>query len=316
MPGELAVPLGAGLGRAADDQRGAGLVDEDRVDLVDDREVVAALHEVGLAPGHVVAQVVEAELVVRAVGDVAQVLLAAERGRLAGDDRADGQAQEPVHPAHPLGVAGGEVVVGGDHVHAVAGERVQVRRQHAGQGLALTGLHLGDVAEVQRRTAHELHAVVPLAERAGGRLADDGERLGQQRVEGLPVGVPLLELVGLGPQLGVGQRDRRRRRATRPHRRSWRVVGGACPRRHGEVSGTPHPQRRRPALARSLRCRAGSALRSLPAVAHDPARPRPRPARFPHRAAPGDADDAARRRQPARRPGRVSPTTPRPAPPG
>ena len=106
-------------------------------------------------------------------------------GPLAGQDRADGEAEEAVHPAHPLGVAGGQVVVGGDHVHAVAGQRVEVGRQHAGQGLALTGLHLGDVAQVQRGAAHELHAVVPLAQRAGGGLADDGERLGQQLVEGL-----------------------------------------------------------------------------------------------------------------------------------
>src|SRR3712207_6901915 len=45
--------------------------DEDRVDLVDDGVEVPALDQVGLAPGHVVAQVVEAELVVGAVRDVA-----------------------------------------------------------------------------------------------------------------------------------------------------------------------------------------------------------------------------------------------------
>ena len=44
-PRELDVPAGGLVGRAADDQRGPGLVDEDRVDLVDDREVVAALHD-------------------------------------------------------------------------------------------------------------------------------------------------------------------------------------------------------------------------------------------------------------------------------
>jgi len=44
--GELGVPAGGLLGRAGDDQRGPRLVDEDRVDLVDDREVVAALHQV------------------------------------------------------------------------------------------------------------------------------------------------------------------------------------------------------------------------------------------------------------------------------
>src|SRR3712207_1863762 len=96
QPRELAVPAlhRRVAGRTADDQRGAGLVDEDRVDLVDDGEVVPALHQVGVVPGHVVAQVVEAELVVRAVGDVAGVLLTAVRRALAGEDHADREAQE------------------------------------------------------------------------------------------------------------------------------------------------------------------------------------------------------------------------------
>ena len=43
---------------------------EDGVDLVDDRVVELALHVVERAELHVVAQVVEAELVILAVGDV------------------------------------------------------------------------------------------------------------------------------------------------------------------------------------------------------------------------------------------------------
>jgi hypothetical protein len=80
-PGELGVPLRRLVGRTADDQRCARLVDEDGVDLVDDGEVVAALHQLGRAPRHVVAQVVEAELVVRAVGDVAGVRRRRTSGR-------------------------------------------------------------------------------------------------------------------------------------------------------------------------------------------------------------------------------------------
>ncbi len=68
--GELVVELLRVVGATRDDERRARLVDEDRVDLVDDREVVAALHLVVGGHGHVVAQVVEAELVVGAVGDV------------------------------------------------------------------------------------------------------------------------------------------------------------------------------------------------------------------------------------------------------
>ena len=78
------VEVGAVVERAGNDQRRARLVDQDRVDLVDDGVDVAALHHVLEPVFHVVAQIVEAELVVGAVGDVAVVLLLAlgrRRGR-------------------------------------------------------------------------------------------------------------------------------------------------------------------------------------------------------------------------------------------
>ena len=128
---------------------GTGLIDEDGIDLIDDGVVVTALHEVGLLPCHVVTQVVEAELVVGAVGDVSVVLLAALRRLLLGDDAADVHAEETVDTAHQLALVAGEVVVDGDHVHALAFESVQIGGQGGDQGLAFTGLHFGDVAPVQ-----------------------------------------------------------------------------------------------------------------------------------------------------------------------
>jgi len=168
---------------------------------------VAALHALLDRPRHVVAQVVEAELVVGAVRDVGGVLHAAHVGAHVGEDAADLEAEEAVDATHPLGVALGEVVVDRDDVHALARQRVEVRRQRRDERLALTGLHLGDVAEVQRRAAHELDVVVPLAERALGGLADGGEGLRQELVEGLAVDVPLLVLVGLRAELGIGEVD-------------------------------------------------------------------------------------------------------------
>jgi hypothetical protein len=100
--GRTPVPLGRLVGGAGDDQRGARLVDEDRVDLVDDREVVAALDQLLLRPRHVVAQVVEAELVVRAVGDVAGVLRAALGGDMLARMTPTDRPEEAVDPAHPL----------------------------------------------------------------------------------------------------------------------------------------------------------------------------------------------------------------------
>ena len=61
------------LGRTGDDERRARLVDQDRVDLVDDGEGVAALDHLRHVVFHIVAEIVEAEFVVRAVGDVGGV---------------------------------------------------------------------------------------------------------------------------------------------------------------------------------------------------------------------------------------------------
>nr|BFE76379.1 hypothetical protein GCM10020092_096800 [Actinoplanes digitatis] len=124
-------------------------------------------------------------------------------GRPVRQDHADAQAEEDVHPADPLGVALREVVVDRDDVHAVAAERVEVGGEHAGQGLALTGLHLGDVAEVQGGAAHQLDVVRTLAEHPPGALAGHRERLDEQRVERFAVGVALLELLGPVPQLVI-----------------------------------------------------------------------------------------------------------------
>ena len=109
-------------------------------------------------------------------------------------------------PAHRLGVALGQVVVDRHDVDALAGDRVQVGREGGDQRLALTGLHLGDIAEVHGGAAHQLDVEVALAERATAGLADGGERFGKQVVEGLAIGITLLEFLGHPAQLGVGKR--------------------------------------------------------------------------------------------------------------
>ena len=76
--------------------------------------------------GHVVPQVVKAELVVGAVGDVGGVGVLLGLSHHPVDDQAHGEAHEAVHLAHPLAVALGQVVVDGDDVHALAGQGVQV----------------------------------------------------------------------------------------------------------------------------------------------------------------------------------------------
>ncbi len=169
--------------RAGDDQRRTRFVDQDRVDFVDDGVEVLALDHVLQPVLHVVAQIVEAVFVVGAVGDVAGI------GRLAlgiveaVNDHAGGEAQEAVDLAHPAAIALGEVVVDGDDMHALAGERVQIDGEGGDQRLAFAGLHLGDVALMQHHAADQLHVEVTLAEGALGGFADGGESRNEEIVE-------------------------------------------------------------------------------------------------------------------------------------
>ncbi len=58
---------------------------------------------------HVVAQIIETELVVGAVGHVTGVLLARVIVVQSRTDATHGQAQETINLAHPLGIASGQV---------------------------------------------------------------------------------------------------------------------------------------------------------------------------------------------------------------
>ena len=156
--------------------------------------------------GHVVAQVVEAELGVRPVRDVGGVRLAPLGERHHVLDGADASAELLVDRPRPLGVALREVVVDGHEVDALARERVQVQRLHGDEGLSLAGLHLGDVALVEDDPAHQLDVEEPDSERALERLAHRGVGLEDDVLERLPVVEPLLELDGLRGELVVGQR--------------------------------------------------------------------------------------------------------------
>ena len=175
-------------------------------DFVDDGVEMAALDHVLEPVLHVVAQIVEAVFVVGAVGDVARIGLLALGIVEAVDDHADGHAEEVVDLAHPFGVAAGEVVVDGDDVDALAGQRVEIDRKRRDQRLAFAGLHLGDVALMQHHAADQLDVEMALAERALGGLAHGGESGNQDVVQRLAVGELLAEFGGAGLQRLVRKR--------------------------------------------------------------------------------------------------------------
>ena len=89
---------------------------------------------------------------------------------------------------------------------ALALERVEIDRQGRDERLSFAGLHLGDLAAMERDAADQLDVVMPLAERSNGRFADRREGFGEEVVELVAVGEALAEPLGLLAQLVVGQR--------------------------------------------------------------------------------------------------------------
>jgi len=121
------------------------------------------------------------------------------------NDDADGEAQEIVDGAHPGRVAPGQVIVHRDEMAAPAGQGVEVQGHGGRERLALARFHLGDLALVQHDPPDELHVEGAHPHGPPGGLADDGEGLRQDVVEGLPACEPLLELGRLGLELLVGE---------------------------------------------------------------------------------------------------------------
>src|SRR3989344_9664625 len=71
--GKTIVFLGGLDSGGGNDRRSPGLVDQNGVDLVDDGEVMAPLGHFGGSPSHIIAQIIETELVVGAVGNIREV---------------------------------------------------------------------------------------------------------------------------------------------------------------------------------------------------------------------------------------------------
>ena len=124
------IQLGAFLALAGDNQRGTGLVDEDGVHFVHDGKIMSPLHQLLLVNGHVIPQIVKAQLVVGAVGNVSSIGCPALIRAHAGNHQAHSQAHIAVDLAHPFGVTLGQIIVDRNHMDALAGERIEIAGQN------------------------------------------------------------------------------------------------------------------------------------------------------------------------------------------
>ena len=185
--GRLLIFLLGPLHLAGNDQRCAGFIDQDRINLVDHAVLKFTLNNFADVCGHVVPQVVEAQLGVGGVGDVAVVVAPAFLRTHVLLDQTNRKAEEAMHLTHPFRITAGEVVVDGDHMDTTTGEGIEVAGQRGHKGFAFPGFHLSDLTLMQHHAADQLHIEVAHAEHTLTGLTHHCKGLRQDLIEDRPL---------------------------------------------------------------------------------------------------------------------------------
>ena len=108
-----------------------------------------------------------------------------------------------MHLAHPLAVTSCKIIIDGDYVYALAREGVEVGREDSHKGLTFAGLHFGNTALMQNNAADKLHSERLHTQNTPRSLSHGSKSLRENIVQRLAIGKAGLELLRLGPKLGI-----------------------------------------------------------------------------------------------------------------
>ena len=164
---------------------------------------MTALNHFLLVNDHVVTEVVKAKLVVCAVGNISGICGASFCIVKRVNDKTDAHAEITVNLTHPLTVTLCKVIVYGNDMYALAGERVEVGGKRGNERFTFTCFHFGNTSLMKYNTADNLNIKVLHAEHSPACLAHYRERFGEKVVKTFAVCKTLLELGRFRLQLRV-----------------------------------------------------------------------------------------------------------------
>ena len=224
------IPFALILSRPGNNQRRAGFINQHVVNFVDNGVIMTTLHTIFQVHTHIVTQVIKPELTVCTVGNIGRVsLLAGHHTQLVlvlvrrlflGVDQkrffavfgarrhlqhAHAQPQHIVDRSHPTCITPRQIIVNGDQVHPLTGQRIQVDGQRGNQRFTFASAHLGNFSPVQCNTADHLHIIMPLPDGTLAGLAYNGKCLDQQIVQCFILRQPGAEFNRFGRQPLIGQ---------------------------------------------------------------------------------------------------------------
>ena len=173
--GELIITFWIVAGWSGNNEWRTGFINQDGVDLIDDCEVELALTQILWVFDHVVAKVVETELV---VGHITKISLFAssrfqmfetriimifvfifgiiDKASFINDD-ANGEAEEVIKFTHPTRITLSEIIVYSHNMNTATCQGIEVDWEGCNESFTFASFHLGDVALVKGDTADKLN---------------------------------------------------------------------------------------------------------------------------------------------------------------
>ena len=151
------VDLGGLAALTGNNKRCARLVDQDRVDLVDDGVMKFPKDQVLLVDRHVIAQIIKTEFIVGNISNVAAVGLLPLLAAHAVENNTDSKSHKLVDLTHPFRVTFGQVIVDSDYMYTSAFQSIEVGGHGCHKSFTFTGTHLRDTALMQDNAADQLN---------------------------------------------------------------------------------------------------------------------------------------------------------------
>jgi len=147
--------------RTGNNQRRTCIVNQDRVDLIDNGIIMLTLYQVFGAYCHIVTQIIEAEFVIGTKCNVCHISTAAGfRVGLMLVNAIHAQTMEHIKRPHPFRVTLSQVIIYGYDMHTVSGQRIEEYRKRSHQSLTFTCCHFGNLALMQYHTTEKLYIIM------------------------------------------------------------------------------------------------------------------------------------------------------------
>ena len=191
---------------AGNNQRRSGLIDQNRVNLVDDGKMKSSLYKLLLVNNHIIPQVVKSQLVVCHISNIAVISCAAFRLIHAVQHNAHSKPKEFVYFSHPFSVTFCQIIIDSDDMNAVPFQSVQICRKSRHKSLSFSCLHLGNSSLMKNNSADQLYSVVTHAQTPEGRFADSRIRFRQKIIQRFSFFQAFLKFSCLSSEFFIRQR--------------------------------------------------------------------------------------------------------------